>query len=381
MGMRRPTLLRHDENSAYFEDCMEKLQGLEGTMGNNRTLCDLVRLQTFADDLAGQLLPEKNATMSETKVRSVHNEFEKRMAIWWDQGSRDERPRKYYAYSLHPQEGIPADLATVCVLLAYNVNGLYMYELAMQYLSSPEPPKTSRTRGKLNPAQTPPESNTALTFVLGILDAFVSLSVQEVRTLPIFHFAQIAHAGVSLIKMYFVAKADSDYYKIVPITATLVEKRLESLLQALRSAAEDGKSLAAHTFLKVIGALQDLFQGNRHTSMEYIKARFSGAPSLKDTQILDLEEPQPTPQQRTASHRVSKKGDDGLHLLHLASAAAMEQSKASEMMPASDSQSDHAAEDGAVAAMGQLIGEGDVGSMGDEGFLGIMQTLFLKGVR
>lgn len=256
-----------------------------------------------------------------------------------------------------------------------------MYELAMQHLSYPEPPKTSRTRGKLNPAQTPPESNTALTFVLGILDTFVSLSVQDVRTLPTFYFAQIAHAGVSLIKMYFVAKADSDYYKIVPITAALVEERLESLLQALRSAAADGKSLAAHTFLKVIGALQELFQGNRHTSMEYIKTRFSGAPSLKDTQILDLEEPQPTPQQRTASRRIVEKGGDGLDLLHLASAAAMEQSKTSELTPGNDSRSDHAADDGAVAAMGQLIGEGDVGFMGDEGLLGIMQSLFLKGAR
>lgn len=94
MGMRRPTLLRHDDNSTYFEDCIEKLQELDDATGNNRTLCDLVRLQIFADVLADQILPEESAIMSEAKVRSVHNEYEKQTKIWRDQESRDEKPRK-----------------------------------------------------------------------------------------------------------------------------------------------------------------------------------------------------------------------------------------------------------------------------------------------
>lgn len=262
------------------------------------------------------------------------------------------------------------------ISLAYNVINLYMYELAMQHVSSPEPSKTPRPRSKINQSHTQSVSNTALTSILGILDTFNKFSVQEIRTLPVFHFAQIAHASVSLIKMYFVGKVDSEYHKDVPVTANIVEERLSSLLSSLRLSSADGKSLAAHSYLKMMGALQTVFIEHKHTTIESIKARFSGVPSMKDTQILDLEEPQPIPQQRTASHRT---GEMPANKLHLLSAAAMEQSNAAGS-EASDSRS-HTAEDGEMAAMGQLVGEEDMGFISDEGFLGIMQTMFLKGVR
>lgn len=266
------------------------------------------------------------------------------------------------------------------ISLAYNVISLYMYELAMQHVSCPEPSKTPRPRSKINQSHTQPGSSTALTSTLGILDTFGKFSVQEVRTLPVFHFAQIAHASVSLIKMYFVGKIDSEYYKDVPVTAMIVEERLSSLLSSLRLSSADSKSLAAHSYLKMMGALQIVFKEHKDKTIESIKARFCGVPSMKGTQILDLEEPQPIPQQRTASHR---RGEMSGNKLDLLSAAAMEQSNA-DGSEASECRSGQMgggrAEGGEMAAIGQLIGEEDMGFISDEGFLGIMQTMFLKGV-
>lgn len=233
----------------------------------------------------------------------------------------------------------------------------------------------------MNQSYTQPGSNTALTSTLSILDTFGNFSVQEIRTLPVFHFAQIAHASVSLIIMYFVGKRDSDNHKDVPVTADIVEERLSSLLSTLRLSSADGKSLAAHSYLKMMGALQMVFKEHKDTTIESIKARFCGVPSMKDTQILDLEEPAPTPQQRTASHQA---GEMSANKLHLLSAAAMEQSNA-DGSEASECRSGptggRTAEGGEMAAMGQLIGEEDMGVIGDEGFLGILQTMFLKSVR
>lgn len=265
--------------------------------------------------------------------------------------------------------------------LAFNVVNLYMYELAMQHVTSLDPGVNPRGRGR-NQSQAAPfvkaNSQTGLTYVLGILDTFSNFSVQDIRTLPIFSFAQIGHAIVSLIKMYFVAKADSEYNEHTPVTATMVEVHLSSLLESLGLSAADGKSLGAHSFFKVMATIQKLFKDYKDSSIESIRAHFSGIPRLKGAQILDLEEPQPTPLHRTASVRTDETTANNLHLL---SAAAVEQANATGSEAGSKQLSGGPPEDGDMAAMGQLIGEGDMGFMSDEGFLGIMQTMFLKGVR
>lgn len=94
MGMRRPTLVRHSDNNKYFEDCITRLRGPEDTTGNDHKLCDLVRLQTFADSLALQILPDDSILISEAKVRSAHKGFEKQMRDWHEQTGRDEKSCK-----------------------------------------------------------------------------------------------------------------------------------------------------------------------------------------------------------------------------------------------------------------------------------------------
>ncbi len=63
-------------------------------MGTDHKLCDLVRLQTFADDLAVQVMPDDSIVTSEAKARTAQKGFEKQMKDWHEQTARDEEPCK-----------------------------------------------------------------------------------------------------------------------------------------------------------------------------------------------------------------------------------------------------------------------------------------------
>ena len=257
-----------------------------------------------------------------------------------------------------------------------------MYELAMQHETGPEPGKPSRGRGRPSSqaslsAQTA-SPKTAFESTLGILDTFSKFNIQQIRTLPIFQFAQIAHASVSMMKMFFVAKSDPEFSKQVPFTLPMIEQYLDHLIELLRCASSEGKSLGAHAFLMVFVMMQKMFEEHKEETLETIRIRHGCIPGTKQAQILDLEEPTPTPQRRTA-RRSGESSDEALHLL---SEVAMDKSRANGYKPNEahmvDSTPQHSSPIGEMAAMGKLIGDGDLGSMSDDGFFGIMQTMWAR---
>lgn len=257
-----------------------------------------------------------------------------------------------------------------------------MHELEMRHHGSSEPAKSSsRARGKkqsqASPSAQASPSSTALTATLGILKTFSNMSVQNIRSLPIFSLAQLGHAFVGLMKMYFVAKADPDFSKHTPVTVAMVEEPMEQLTELLRSASADGKSLAAHAFLKMIISLQNVYKANKDCTIDSIRERYHGIPTLKGAQILDLEEPQPTPKPQTLSRRSGEDSDAALHVL---SEVAMGKSTANGLQTEESQPTavQSGAEDDEIAAMGRLIGGGDMGFMSDEGFFGIMQMMFSR---
>lgn len=195
-----------------------------------------------------------------------------------------------------------ADTPTGPLSLALNVVNLYMHELAMQYYvgvkpaAAPgargEPKSSSSTSTMVDPPSTP------LSSTLGMLDNLLDLSVQGLRSLPIFQFAQIAHGTLTLTKMFNFAKADGEYREQMPLSAETVEQYVGRLIDLLRAGAEGGKSLPAHSFLMVLHASLDLFQEIKHMSLREIKEHCGGKfPATNFIQILDLHEPTPTPRQ------------------------------------------------------------------------------------
>ena len=262
-----------------------------------------------------------------------------------------------------------------------------MHELEMQHVANAEPAKQSvRARAnnssQLSSTTSASSSTNVLTSILGILGAFAKFDQQETRSLPVFLFAQLGHAAISLIKLFYVAKSDPDFGQQYPVTSSMVESELGRLIEILNSTSNGATPLAAASFLQMMVRLKDLFVEHKDNTVEEVRAKYGAIPSMRQIQILDLEEPQPTPQQRSAAQQVGKTAHGALQLL---SEVAMGKSSAekyrtdegyTKALPVARPTS----EDGGVAAMGQMIGAGSMGSLSDEGIFGIMQTMWTKRV-
>ena len=183
--------------------------------------------------------------------------------------------------------------------MAVNVVELYMHELAMQYYVGVEPaPVPGQKLIDSTTSTMADPSNTPLSSTLGMVENLLNLSVQELRSLPVFQFAQIAHGTLNLTKIFYFAKADAEYRKQMPLSAETVEQYLGRLIDLLRAGAEGGKSLPAHSFLMVLHASLALFQEIKHMSLRETKEHCGGKfPATNFIQILDLHEPTPTPRQ------------------------------------------------------------------------------------
>ena len=79
MGRKRPNPVRIDD---YLLDCVQVVEEAHDGLPSDKTLCDLVRLQVFADELTPQILPHGNTVIPESRVRSAHEAFEQRMRDW-----------------------------------------------------------------------------------------------------------------------------------------------------------------------------------------------------------------------------------------------------------------------------------------------------------
>lgn len=250
-----------------------------------------------------------------------------------------------------------------------------MHELVILYEIGSEPMKTSRGRGKSQAQISSP--NSAFVSTIGILDTFAKFNIKQIRTLPVFQFAQISHATVSLMKLYFAAKSDSEVSKHVPITSERIEQYTNHLINSLELAAADGKSLGAHTFLMVFVTIQKLFAELKDDTLEEVRIRYGGMPVTKQVQVLDLEEPRPIAQRR-AARRSGESSDEALHLLsEVAMGNSGSNGYTSNDAPMGKSTEQRSVSD-EMATIGKLIGEGDLVSMNDDGFFGIMQTMWAR---
>ena len=64
---------------------MTQLRLSEDPLDSDRNLVKLVYLQTLADDLSVQILPDGYLAISETKARSAHKGFERQMKAWQEE--------------------------------------------------------------------------------------------------------------------------------------------------------------------------------------------------------------------------------------------------------------------------------------------------------
>lgn len=312
MGMRRPNLV---QPSSHTGDCVKALEASEDAFPTDKTLCRWVQLQMLADEFAGQASAEEDSEITvearDARIRSAYAHFAKQVSEWEARDSSELRSSKlpsiHTTLCIHRLDNCHsilqydmADVPAGSLSLALNVVNLYMHELAMQYYVGVKPAAAPGARGEQETKSSTftRAPNTPLSSTLGMLDNLLDLSVQGLRSLPIFQFAQIAHGTLTLTKMFNFAKADAEYREQMPLSAETVEQYVGRLIDLLRAGAEGGKSLPAHSFLMVLHASLDLFQEIKHMSLGEIKEHCGGKfPATNFIQILDLHEPTPTPRQ------------------------------------------------------------------------------------
>ena len=309
--MRRPNLVLPNSHTG---DCLKALETSEDAFPSDKILCRWVELQRLADEFAAQASAQEDSEITvearDARTRSAHALLSKQVSEWETRNFSEVTSSKFSP--IHRNLCIKGlgycrpcfryEIANVSegpLSLALNVVNLYMHELAMQYYVGVEP--ASVPGKKLVDATTstmadPP--NTPLSSTFGMLENLLNLSVQGLRSLPVFQFAQIAHGTLTLTKIFIFAKADAEYRKQMPLTVETVEQYLGRLIDLLRAGAEGGKSLPAHSFLMVLHASLALFQEIKHMSLREIKEHCGGKfPATNFIQILDLHEPTPTPRQ------------------------------------------------------------------------------------
>ena len=94
-----------------------------------------------------------------------------------------------------------------------------------------------------------------------LLDQFLSFSVEDVRTIPVFHFVCVAYAATCLLRIYTRAvEPDSELAKSIPLASLNVESYLTRLLDLLQTSARDGKSKLAQIFQLVMITLKSWYE-------------------------------------------------------------------------------------------------------------------------
>ncbi len=303
--------------NSHTGDCLKALETSEDAFPSDKILCRWVELQTLADGFAARASAEEDSEITvearDVRIRSAHALFVRQVSEWEARNALEPRSSKPLSLSTglyvnrlghcHPiAQYNMAKFSTGPLSLALNVVNLYMHELAMQYYVGVKPPSIAGAQDKH--AIEPPTStivdpsNTPLSSTLEMLENLLNLSVQGLRSLPVFQFAQIAHGTLTLTKIFSFAKADPEYREQMRLSAETVELYLGRLIDLLRAGAEGGKSLPAHSFLMVLHAALALFQEIKNMTLREIKEHVGGKfPATNFIQILDLHEPTPTPRQ------------------------------------------------------------------------------------
>ena len=157
----------------------------------------------------------------------------------------------------------------------FHVANLYMHEFAMhldQALDIPSPSPRREQRDAKCTARPEPLTTahvgaltTCLTSIHGLFDTFLRLTIEDIRTLPVFYFVRVSHAVVLLIKMYFAATAaDSELGKVISSNELRAEEYIGRLREQLQTAAASDQSRPARSFFLVVHLLRTWFEQRRN---------------------------------------------------------------------------------------------------------------------
>ncbi|RMZ79081.1 hypothetical protein DV737_g3587, partial [Chaetothyriales sp. CBS 132003] len=261
MSLRRPLLIRW---SPYADECIGILTTAPDVAPTDKWLCQLVRGQHLAEDIGLEFSmddPASQLSLTDHKTQYHLKAFERQLTEWYESATPEMQER--------------ATLKHI-----YGVINLYMHEIAMHHnhnIDDFRPPfHATPIEGPPDPDFVTPTHIESLTTCMNsvhtIFDAFLSVDVAVLRSLPTLFFVRNSYAAVALIKMYTAVSAKgSKFGRIIKTDDLKVDHYLERLIAKLVETAEGGMCKVAQKFCLIFNMLKQWHR--RNSSLMAISAQ------------------------------------------------------------------------------------------------------------
>ncbi|RMZ87891.1 hypothetical protein DV736_g4885, partial [Chaetothyriales sp. CBS 134916] len=287
MSLRRPLLIRW---SPYADECIGILTTAPDVAPTDKWLCQLVRGQHLAEDIGLEFSmddPASQLSLTDHKTQYHLKAFERQLTEWYESATPEMQKRAILRH-------------------IYGVTNLYMHEIAMHHnhnIDDFRPPfHATPIEGPPDPDFVTPTHIESLTTCMNsvhtIFDAFLSMDVTVLRSLPTLFFVRNSYAAVALIKMYTAVSAKgSKFGRIIKTDDLKVDHYLERMIAKLVETAEGGMCKVAQKFSLIFNMLKQWHV--RRTDPDFLEGSRSRPASRNRT---PLSAPQTTNRQPTGVH-------------------------------------------------------------------------------
>ncbi|KAK5950859.1 hypothetical protein OHC33_008242 [Knufia fluminis] len=245
MSLRRPLLVRW---SHYADESINILRSAPDALPTDKWLCHIVQAQHIGEMIGTEFAmddPAKELSLTDPNVQYHLKGLEAELERWHNEGEEFM--------------GNPIMRHTKAII------NLYMHEIAMHNehnIDDFRPPYHSTPiEGPPDPESVTPVHIDSLTKCLRstheAFEAFLSMDINSLRSLPTHFFVRNSYAAVALIKLYTaIAAKESKFGAIFQPHELRVEHYLDGLINALTKVAEGGMSRVAYKFSLIFQMLR-----------------------------------------------------------------------------------------------------------------------------
>ena len=203
ISLRRPAMMRM---TSYTRECVEYMERSPNQAPGDRMFIAWVRLIVIAEEISNAFNfedPGDMASILDLRTQLMINAFEKQLSDW--------------------ERNVPEQVFNTSLKIMYYTMRMFLHELALHVDHSPEDFKAPYQMGVIHPSDSedmPIKALVSSTVDLirsshALLDAFLSMPIDNARALPVFTFVRISFATFVLAKL--MLSSTSTHSKLAPV--------------------------------------------------------------------------------------------------------------------------------------------------------------------
>ncbi|MCJ1380609.1 hypothetical protein MMC17_003717 [Xylographa soralifera] len=265
MGLKQANILPW---SPYLDECVDVLETSSEAMSSDKLLSLAAKLQRIQDDVVVRFKTENEYLSSRSHNSDSSTEitsFRRRLDDWLT-----EKPK---------------DVVSSFLTLAFSFSDMHLHQIDVRRRYNVEALDGTNGLTDVNESSagsTLPKTadldavKECLKSIHRVLDIFLSFSIEDIQTIPTFHFLRIAYAVVCLVRLHRAAiKPASEIGKAIPTGNMDIEGYISRLLTLMQRAAADEKSRPAQNFQLALRMIMIWFkrQTNRPTPLKRTEGR------------------------------------------------------------------------------------------------------------